>query len=178
MASSLIRKIVCKPFCKLTISSRILIEKAVWKLNIPILQIVSILTLGIAYSWKLSRDGALIRSFIVISLLFTTSLLWLFSLKDNNFLKVLAIAIFCAYAALMTRMLLQRRLKTGPKRPPDWLTNGFAPHQRLTNAYQVSCTDRHINGFDTIGEQDRKKQTDIKTSLNRSSERKRELSEI
>ena len=178
MASSLIREIVCNPFCKLTISSRVLIEKAVWKLNIPILQIVSILTLGIAYSWKLSRDGPLISSFILISLLFTISLLGLFSLKDNNFLKILAIAIFCAYAALMKSLLLQRRLKTGPKRPPHWLTNGFAPDQRLTNAYQISCTDRHINGSDTKGEQDRKKQTDIKTLLNRSSEGKRKLTEI
>ena len=78
----------------------------------------------------------------------------------------------------MKSLLLERRLKTGPNRPPHLLTNDFAPHQRLTNAYQISCTDRHINGSDTKGEQDRKKQTDIKTLLNRSLEGKRKLTEI
>ena len=78
----------------------------------------------------------------------------------------------------MKSLLPQRRLETGPKRPPHSLTNGFAPDQQLNNGYQISCTDGHINGSDTKGEQDRKKQPDIKTLLNRSLEGKRKLTEI
>jgi len=58
------------------------------------------------------------------------------------------------------------------------LAHGFIAGERLTNPYQISCTDRYINGSDTRGEQDRKKHSKIKTLLNRRLEYKRKLTEI
>ena len=124
------------------------------------------LILGISHLQKLSGDGDLTRSFVLNSLLLTVSLLRLPILNDNNFLNLLAIAIFCASDGNDKSLLPRCRLKTGPLGQLTGTTSrGWPMDLQLTNAYQISCKGIRINDSDTRGEQDWKNIRSSKTFI-------------